>query len=294
MTTPSTAKSESLRERRYSTPEHDDLQLWLFGEDNQCRVAEMFVNNVIPPKNIENFEEYDRYQTGKYVWDGKTHDGLLDVKRQRTNSTVDEYKGLQISDKETEIPLYSGSYLAGVADCVLTVKYLWTFKIKKETWTICNIPDYILFDTAGNVSKNETNWRKFVRGERYMYIDSKEDEDKVKEAEKNLYDVHRWSNPGNGRLDECKEEKSKNYVVLCEIKPKLNSISSMISQMKIYESNLSKTRKYYDLLHEQYETKITRPIFKAVITTDANTKFDKFLLAEGIRVYRVPEDELPV
>jgi hypothetical protein len=76
------------------------------------------------------------------------------------------------------------------------------------------------------------------------------------------------------RLSMC---ETRRVSVLCEIKPKLNSVSSLISQVKIYKDNLSK--KYPDLE-------------AVVITTDKDTRFDQFLLEEGIRVFRVDESEL--
>jgi hypothetical protein len=52
------------------------------------------------------------------------------------------------------------------------------------------------------------------------------------------------------------------------------------------------TPQYDKIKKERENAKHNIPIYVAVITTDENKKFDKFLLSEGIRVYRVPQEEL--
>jgi hypothetical protein len=69
---------------------------------------------------------------------------------------------------------------------------------------------------------------------------------------------------------------TKKFTLLCEFKPILYSISSLLGQIHIYINHLNSIRQYS-------ETKI-KPI---IITFDENRQYDMLLDSEGIGIYRL-------
>ena len=73
-------------------------------------------------------------------------------------------------------------------------------------------------------------------------------------------------------LIEVGYEGEKRYI-LCEFKPKLNSISAAMGQIKIYKEIL--TRRMF------------QPVHSVIITFEGTGSYDDLLAAEGIKVFRI-------
>lgn len=257
---PSTAKHTGLRDRSYSTPEHDALQLWLFDKTNQERIASEF--------HLPEVERLEAKGNNHRYSQGFDDDHLCLI----SSYTFTQWQGAggiaDIIGKQTEFPIYGyNRFLLGVADCVLSTKFTAHYKryIQKAVITFDDYQPY--FNT--NTSDQQRNVDTLTN-----YITKTPDK----------WGFRMTGDPYNQDL--FYEYK---YDILCEIKPRLDSISSLISQVKIYQDYLQRK---LDTDYPSYKQEVKPNLVTMVITTDENERFDEFLLEEGIRVFRVDPDEL--
>lgn len=79
----------------------------------------------------------------------------------------------------------------------------------------------------------------------------------------------------NSKDQMIKELDETNYV-LCEFKPALGSISSVLGQVRVYKDKLSQ------------RDNPPKPIYPVILTFNSNdTRFDDLLITEGIKVFRI-------
>lgn len=191
---PSNAKSSGLSFRESSTPEHDELQLWLFNKENRTQLIQTVLGDKIG-------------------------------KNEKINTTK----------KAIEFPIYGHNrFILGIIDCLLNIETKDATRLIEE--------DYYQYENG--IEKRKT------------------------------------------RL----VPRTEYYNILIEIKPRLNSISSLLSQIKIYNEYVRRLD-----CNRSFEVKeIGAPfenagsnIMSLVLTTDENTDFDDLLKEENIYVYRV-------
>jgi hypothetical protein len=68
----------------------------------------------------------------------------------------------------------------------------------------------------------------------------------------------------------------KQYI-LCEYKPKLNSISTILGQVRIYK----------EILYRNKQLPSIQSIKSVIVTFDNDSMYDELLMAEGIKVFRI-------
>jgi hypothetical protein len=305
---PSNSKSTGLAQRSYSTPEHDALQLWLFSKDNQLSLASFVASEM--ERSIRKAFPVEYKKSG---WVGTSH--AYNDKEFRTDYYSSDYviqhhctapesgildergtaESLKVWKKKTEFPIYGyKSYVLGIIDCQLTASidipvasHISQIKITyREPKTITKFREHSYSD----------NYPGFDNGLVYSPECDKPG------SECNAYTVDSRS--------QIRDHWTYRYWfdLLIEIKPRLDSISSLVSQIKIYEENLyldrkAATSKWPQEYMERKKTLgngifdpneeanmpqgLQHKIIPVVVTSDQNTKFDAFLLEEGIHVYHV-------
>lgn len=308
---PSTAKYNGLRDRGLSTQEHDDLQLWLHNVENQKKIALQF-----KPFEVAKIAKTEPDTICEFGWANCINlNYSTKGKRIFSQYSGSEFRNspddsLNILEKKTEFTIYGyNKFILGVVDCQLEAGFDCIFEYTKHEIDIdlsqhvsvrVMYPRYSDYNTHDyhEYAKNESNEQNMIDLIRH------------KQIEANYITGGGYDHSGKySDIDyeiSCKPEEKElrtykhHFDILCEIKPKLNSISSLLSQINHYKDSirpLNGNRNFYENIRDYYgqthkETNPNEKLYTVVITTDANTKYDEFLLNEGIHIYRVPQHEL--
>ncbi|TVL96976.1 MAG: hypothetical protein CV087_22985 [Candidatus Brocadia sp. WS118] len=232
------------------TQEHDDMHLWLQDVENQRKI----IDHILAGCSEDISEELD--DAVKRV--GKK---IIRVARLSIHEVKNVSSDYNVKSLEIEKPMYSGYYLRGICDAIMT----WNFQI------VYHISGQKLIHNPTGNGKIRCNGRDSA-----CYLCEKCTSCHVHQG---TYDIDETIKPTIEIHPDKIHELSGH--VLIELKPKLNSVSGVIGQIKTYR----------DLFERTYVKKEYGLLCCAVITYDTNTKYDQILKAENIHLIRIERNE---
>lgn len=237
------------------TQEHDDMHLWLQGVENQRKI----ISRILEEHGQDKSVEID-YAIKKYM----NKNQIIEVENLRIGEIENISSEYEITSLEIEKPMYSGYYLQGICDAILT----WNFHINYHVRFKKLVP-------------NPTGEGKIHCDGAYSYYGEYCTKCSGGSTHRTTYDIDESNDSTLEFVPNPIHEKSGH--VLIDLKPKLNSVSGIIGQIKTYR----------DIFKRQHPSTGTGMLCCAVITYDTNTKYDSILTAENIHLIRIERNSEP-
>lgn len=258
------------------TPEHDDMHLWLSDKDNLLELASLVLYS------YESFKPYGEYEANMKVYD-------LSQWNIEDKTVVKQLQTIRpkILKIEREVPVKTGNYIQGICDALLTfTPYMRDVfeehvigPVLKEDGTQQMENGKRLWDLVDikNVSEHERSCCSECITDYGYYEDDKSEpvfKYKMNHFDKKMEQVDHDHNPRTNIIG-----------IMLELKPKLNSISGIMGQLKIYRDSLKlkyTSHSGFNAFFYDYNLMI--------LTYDLNTKYDKILESEDIAIVRIDKD----
>lgn len=248
------------------TPQHDDMHLWLCDKENQTYLIKTISEKEPSLKELSQSKPYGIHKLGDKNYDFNAE-------------TVAEISGfsteINIEQLEIEVPVYTGynsSYLQGICDAILTwnSNRIRLYKIHKLVHNK-NGDGQLKPDDAPKVFCQtcfENNCKKNLD----RYRDRLENNARYESYHRKTYDIDKSVQPKYGAV----HDRIGYSGLIIEFKPKLNSISGVIGQIKTYKDSFRKHGKYQSC-----------KLYPVIITYDQNKKYDSILENQGIYIIRI-------
>jgi hypothetical protein len=174
------------------------------------------------------------------------------------DETAPEIERIQLSPKERfEKPVSHYGYPLKILDCYMTVCLHYPYYATTSEYIL-------LFDDSEYHVKHGFDAKNF-----------------------DLYHFDIKTRGGEKRF------RTSMFNLLIDIKPNLDTISSILNQINVYRNivprALDETVRPDNLKHDEH----ILPLRTVILTIDNQpTKYDNFLLGQGINVYRIPKSEV--